>query len=79
MTSPLNENDRRDHVSVVLTIIIVPVLLKVTPVAVDQLKYIEPVALADPDKVVASKTLGVLKVKIAELSPFHHADTPYTW
>ena len=55
----------------ILSILIDPLPEKVTPVAVDPLMYIDPVATIDHDALFAI-TIGVLNCIIAHCVPFCH-------
>jgi hypothetical protein len=69
MDSPLNGIDSDDPLELTLDMLRYPLPRNVTPVDVDPLKYIEPVAAISPEAIVVSKTVGVLNELIEDGFP----------
>jgi hypothetical protein len=65
IVSPLTGMESCDPFDVILEMVIVPLPEKVTPVAVDPLRYIEPVAVIDHDELLPI-TVGVLNCRVAD-------------
>lgn len=60
IVSPLSGIERDDPLELKLNMLREPLPRKFAPVAVDQLKYTDPIAVMLPEAVVTSSTSGVL-------------------
>lgn len=60
MVSPPSGINRDDPLELTLSILRVPLPKKLAPVAVDPLRYTDPIAVILPEAVVTSSTSGVL-------------------
>ena len=70
--SPLNGKERDDPLELKLRILREPLPRKVTPVAVDPLRYTDPVVVMLHDAVVTSSTSGVLNDLTEDGPPSSH-------